>query len=156
MDKLTQPMQWIIRNYSAGAVATVNADGSPAVSPKATFVVVDEHCIAYGDIRSPGTRDNLLTQPSVEVCFTDVLARLAVRVSGQAEVVARDSEQGRALLPLFERHWALYVDVMGNFIRIRISAAELITSPAYDAGFNREQLVQTNIDKLNAIARESS
>ena len=51
-------MKQIIRHYSAGAVATVNADGSPSVSPKATFVIVDDHCIAYGNIRSPGTSPN--------------------------------------------------------------------------------------------------
>ena len=40
---------------SAGAVATVNADGTPAVSPKATFVVVDDQRVAFGNIRSPAT-----------------------------------------------------------------------------------------------------
>ena len=58
MKRLSEPMKQIIRNYSAGAVATVNADGSPSVSPKATFVIVDDHCIAYGNIRSPGTSPN--------------------------------------------------------------------------------------------------
>lgn len=39
-SKLTQPMRTLIENYTAGAVATVNEDGTPAVSPKATFVVI--------------------------------------------------------------------------------------------------------------------
>ena len=58
MDRLSEPMQKIIRQHSAGSVATVNADGTPAVSPKATFVVVDSRCIAYGNIRSPGSSPN--------------------------------------------------------------------------------------------------
>ena len=84
-------MKQIIRNYNAGSVATVNDDGSPAVSPKATFVIVDDSCIAYGNIRSPGTSHNLIKRSAVEVNFIDILARLAVRVKGSAEVVAKVS-----------------------------------------------------------------
>ena len=145
-------MKQIIRHYSAGAVATVNADGSPSVSPKATFVIVDDHCIAYGDIRSPGTRANLLERPAVEVNFIDVLARLAVRVSGSAEVVMRDSETGRKLMPHFEATWSAYLDLMQEFVCITISSAELITSPAYDVGLTRAELVSTNLEKLTKLA----
>ena len=60
-------MMKIITDYSAGAVATVNDDGTPAVSPKATFVIVDNSCIAFGDIRSPGTVANIKQRPNVEV-----------------------------------------------------------------------------------------
>ena len=79
---LTAQMQQLIRDHSAGMVASINADGSPAVSPKATFVVVDETTIAYGDLRSPGTRANIERSPKVEVCFIDVVTRKAVRVTG--------------------------------------------------------------------------
>ncbi|MCP4764700.1 MAG: pyridoxamine 5'-phosphate oxidase family protein [Gammaproteobacteria bacterium] len=144
-------MKQIIRHYSAGAVASVNADGSPSVSPKATFVIIDDNCIAYGDIRSPGTRANLLERPAVEVSFVDVLARVAVRVSGRAEVVARDSEMGRKLMPHFEATWSAYLDLMQEFVCITISRAELITSPAYDVGLKREELVKTNFEKLSKL-----
>ena len=53
MSNLTEPMKRLIRNFSVGAVATINEDGTPAVSPKATFVVVDDECIAFGNIRIP-------------------------------------------------------------------------------------------------------
>ena len=73
MNILSRPMKQIISSYNAGAVATVNDDGSPAVSPKATFVIVDDSCIAYGNIRSPGTSDNLIKRPAVEVNFIDII-----------------------------------------------------------------------------------
>ncbi len=151
MNRLSQPMQQIIRNYSAGAVASVNADGRPSVSPKATFVIVDDNCIAYGDIRSPGTSRNLREGAAVGVSFVDVLARLAVRVSGSAEVVARDSETGRKLMPHFEAAWSPYLELMQEFVCITISSAELITSPAYDVGLTREELVKTNFEKLSKL-----
>jgi len=75
-------------------VATTNEDGTPAVSPKVTFVIVDDGCIAFGNIRSPGTVANIRTRPDVEVNFIDVLTRRAVRVKGRAEIVERESETG--------------------------------------------------------------
>ena len=95
MTKLTAPMRRLIANYSAGAVATTNDDGTPAVSPKATFVVVDDGCMAFGNIRSPGTVANIRLRPDVEVNFIDVLTRRAVRVRGQAETVEIESEAGQ-------------------------------------------------------------
>ena len=151
MDALNEPMQQIIRNYNAGSVATVNADGSPAVSPKATFVVIDERRIAYGNIRSPGSSENLLRRPAVEVVFIDVLARLAVRIKGTAEVVAKDSATGRELMPYFEAGWSAYLDAMQEFVCISIERAELITSPAYDLGLKREELVKANFEKLSKL-----
>ena len=151
MDRLSEAMKQLIRNYSAGAVASVNADGSPAVSPKATFVIVDDRRIAYGNIRSPGTSRNLRERPAVEVSFVDVLARLAVRVRGSAEVVPRDSAAARELMPHFEAAWSAYLDVMQEFVSISIESAELITSPAYDVGLKRDELVRTNFEKLSKL-----
>ena len=151
MKALTKPMQQLIRNYNAGAVATVNADGSPAVSPKATFVVVDKTCIAYGNIRSPATSANLLKRPAIEVTFIDILQRLAVRIKGQAEVVSKDSDRGQQLMPHFEEYWAAYLSVMHDFVCIDIQDAELITSPGYDVGITRDEMVKANFDKLEAL-----
>lgn len=152
MDQLNEPMKRIIRNYNAGSVATVNDDGSPAVSPKATFVIIDDSCIAYGDIRSPGTSANLIKRPAVEVNFIDILARLAVRVKGSAQVVAKDSELGLRVLPCFAELWSPYIDLMSDFVVISIDHAELITSPAYDIGLKRDELISTNFDKLSRLS----
>ena len=151
MSGLTTPMRRLIESYSAGAVATINADGTPAVSPKATFVVIDETCIAFGNIRSPGTVANLRARPAVQVSFLDVLTRRAVRVTGHATVVEKDSAQGRQLLPAFEQNWAEYVDRMQNFVCIAVSHAELILSPAYDIGHTAEELRRVNLERLSEL-----
>ena len=39
---LTADMQDLITNHSAGMVATVSDDGTPSVSPKATFVILGD------------------------------------------------------------------------------------------------------------------
>ena len=154
--KLTEPMQRLIRNYTAGAVGTVNEDGTPAVSPKATFVVIDEGYIAFGNIRSPGTVSNIRARPDVEVNFIDVLTRRAVRVKGKAEIIDKGSEEGRRLLPAFEEHWAPYLELMQDFVGISIAHAELITSPAYDIGHTAEELRRVNLEKLSGIARQAT
>ena len=84
---ITASMRDLITTFNAGSVATVNTDGTPSVSTKATFVVVDAKTIAFGNIRSPGTVANLSKRPAIEICFTDVLARKALRVTGTARVV---------------------------------------------------------------------
>ena len=152
MSSLTDPMKRLIENYRAGAVATVNEDGAPAVSPKATFVIIDDECIAFGDIRSPGTVANIRSRPDVEVNFIDVLTRRAVRIKGRAEVVEKESEAGQRLLPAFEVDWGPYLNVMQNFVRISVVDAELILSPAYDVGHTAEELRRVNLEKLNELS----
>ncbi len=148
---LTGEMKRLIRNHRAGFVATINKDGTPAVSPKATFVVVDDQTLAFGNIRSPGTIANVRTRPAVEVNFIDVLERKAVRVAGTAEVVGKTSAS-RQLLDVFEKDWPDYLQYMTSFVTIAIGKAELILSPAYDIGHTEEELRSQNLAKLNALA----
>ena len=145
---LTDEMQTLIRRYSAGAVATVNAVGTPAVSPKGTFVVLDDRTLAFGHIRSPGTIANLRRNPAIEVCFIDVVTRRAVRVTGTAEIV-RPRDADAALDDAFEASWGPYRPHMGAYVNITVTAAELILSPAYDLGLTEDELRQTNLEKLN-------
>ena len=144
---LSDDMQALIRNFSAGSVATVNADGSPSVSPKATFVILDETIIAFGNLRSPGTVENITRNPSIEVCFTDILARRAVRVSGTATLVAK-SDAGPELRDAYAETWAPYVNYVRSFVVISITATEMIWSPAYDVGFTEAELRSTNLSRL--------
>ena len=147
---LTTPMKKLITEHPAGMVATVDAQGLPAVSPKATFVIVDDETIAYGDIRSPGTARNLSSQPAVQVCFLDPIRRKAVRVAGTGEIVPKD-QANAAMMAAFESAWAPYLKAMKSFVRINVKSAQLILSPAYDIGLTEAELVNTNLARLNAL-----
>ena len=147
---LTEEMQTLIRNFSAGAVATVNEDGTPSVSPKATFVVLDDATIAFGNIRSPGTVKNLSRNPAIEVCFTDILTRRAVRVTGRAAVVLR-SEADTTLEAAYAEDWEQYQPHVRSYVKINISAAQMIYSPAYDIGLTETELRSANLNKLELI-----
>ena len=147
---LTNEMKTLISNYSGGAVATINDNGTPSVSTKATFTIVDDKTIAFGNLRSPGTVANLKQRRAVEVCFLDVLKRQAVRVTGQGRLVPV-AEADPGLRAAFERDWADYIDSMDGFVRIDVSAVELILSPAYDHGAKEAELHAVNLAKLNAL-----
>lgn len=147
---LTEEMKALIRAFSAGSVATVNADGTPSVSPKATFVIVDDETLAFGHLRSPGTLANLRANPAVEVCFTDVLSRKAVRVTGTASIVDK-VEAPQGLWDTFNEAWEDYVPYMPEFVVIKVSAAELILSPAYDFGFTETGLKAANLERLKML-----
>ena len=151
MNKLTGPLKEIISNFSVGAVASVNDDETPAVSPKATFVILDDYSIAFGDIRSPGTVSNLQKRPNTEINFVDILNRKAARIRGTASVVAKDSERGQRLVTIFKKHWEPYVPVMKNFVVIQITEASLVTSPAYDLGLTSDELRKMNLEKLKHL-----
>ena len=147
---LTDEMKTLIRDYSGGAVATINDNGTPSVSTKATFAIVDDVTIAFGNLRSPGTVANLAKRPAVEVCFLDVLKRKAVRVTGQGRLVPV-ADADPALRRAFERDWGDYIESMDGFVRIDISAVELILSPAYDRGAKEKELHAANLEKLNGL-----
>ena len=49
---LTPDMKRIIGEQRLGFVATAALDGTPNVSPKGTFTVLDDRTIAFGEIRS--------------------------------------------------------------------------------------------------------
>ena len=147
---LTAEMRKLITDHTAGMVATINDDGTPSVSPKATFVVLDDETLAFGNLRSPGTLANLRARPSVEICFIDVLTRRAVRVTGTGAFIAK-AKAAPDLIAAFEPQWGTYLEHMTGFVRIAVAAAEMILSPAYDLGFTEDELRRTNLDKLNAL-----
>jgi predicted pyridoxine 5'-phosphate oxidase superfamily flavin-nucleotide-binding protein len=139
MAVLTDDMKRVIDGQRLGFVATVNADGSPNLSPKATFVVLDDATIAFAEIRSPNTIRNIERGSPVDVNFVDPFVRKGYRFKGTAEVVAR----GGAGFDDLIRHFAGTGDLVkaiGAIVRIRVSQASALISPAYDRGQTEDQL----------------
>ena len=148
---LTEDMKKLISEHRAGMVASVNDDGSPSVSPKATFVILDDETLAFGNLRSPGTIKNINQRPSAEVCFIDVLARKAVRVTGTAKYLKND-EVSDALRAAFEEVWADFLDRFAGVGEIKVNAAEYILSPAYDMGITESELREANLAHLQSLS----
>jgi hypothetical protein len=139
--KLTPRMIELIETWRLGFVATVTVGGHPNVSPKGTFVVLDDRTVAFGEIRSPQTVTNLVTQPEVEVNFINFLTRKGVRLSGPATLIRRETEEFERLYPLFSKEWGALAERINLIVRIDVDDAEALTSPAYDIGATEAELV---------------
>jgi len=134
---LTPDMKRIIEEQRLGFVATADIDGTPNLSPKGTFVVLDDTRIAFGEIRSPGTIRNLRANPRIEVNFVDPFVRKGYRFAGTATLIERKNGAFEALLghfrgPLAQRMRAIVV--------ISVSRALPLISPAYDDGTSEPQI----------------
>lgn len=136
---LTADMKRVVREQRLGFVATVNADGTPNVSPKATFIVLDDATLAFAEIRSPGTLRNLKANPGVEVNFVDPFIRKGYRFAGAATIVERGAHGFDDLRGAFADYGDL-VSRMRALVRISVARALPITSPAYDRGNTEAEL----------------
>lgn len=136
---ITEQMKSIAKNHPVGIVGTVNADGTPNVSPKGTMVVLDDDTIIFGEIASPGTLANILERPAMEINFIDVLARRCFRAKGEAETLPSGSDSFNALRPHFDR-WGALAERIRHVIRLRVFKASVVVTPAYALGQSEAEL----------------
>jgi predicted pyridoxine 5'-phosphate oxidase superfamily flavin-nucleotide-binding protein len=134
---LTADMKRVIEQQRLGFVATAALDGTPNVSPKGTFAVLDDRTIAFGEIRSPGTIRNLKANPRIEVNFVDVFVRKGYRFAGTATVVERGDAGFEILLPRLRSALAPRIRAI---VTIAVTRALPLTSPAYDDGRTEPEL----------------
>ena len=138
---IPQTVKDLIARFPLGFVATVTPGGRPAVSPKGTFLVLDDRTIAFGEIRSPGTISNLGHQPELEVNFIDVFTRKGARLRGQAELLRRDTEAYDQLIPRFAEVWGDLANRINIIVRIAVDEVKPLTTPPYDDGATEEEMI---------------
>ena len=147
---MTPGMTQVVREQRLGFVATVNADGTPNLSPKGTFVVVNAATVAFAVIRSPGTLRNLAAIPAVEVNFVDPFTRRGCRLFGTARIVRRGDAGFDGLLPLFADHGDLVLRTRA-VVLIAVTRALPLSSPAYDDGASENVLRRAWTDRFRAL-----
>ncbi|MEM9427073.1 MAG: pyridoxamine 5'-phosphate oxidase family protein [Pseudomonadota bacterium] len=138
---ITEDAKRIIREFPLGIVATITPDGRPAASPKGTFLVVDSNTIAYGDIRSPGTRTNLWKVAMAEVVFVDPFRRKGVRIAGSAEIVEVGHARYNELHPRWVETWGDLAARIKSLVLIHADAVKMITTPPYDDGATEDEMI---------------
>jgi len=136
---LTEEMRRMVDD-GLGFVATVNADGTPNLSPKGTLAVWDDERLVFADIASPNTSANVERGSAVELNVVDPLIRRGYRFTGTADV--------HRLGAVFEAGIAFYEDRGTVRTRARIRAIVIVTitsirqlrSPAYALGATEDEL----------------
>ncbi len=71
MVLLLKKLKILVNFQKLGYVATISADDTPNLSPKGTIIVLDESYLAFADIHSPQTVENLKRNPAIEINVVD-------------------------------------------------------------------------------------
>ena len=140
----------VISRFPLGFVATVTPDGRPHLSPKGTFLVLDDTTIAFAEIRSPDTMANLAQTPMAEVNFVDQWLRKGVRVRGPVRVIGQGDEFD-SLIGRWREVWGDLANRINALVLISADEIRQITTPPYDDGVTEEEMVTLYKDKFAAI-----
>jgi predicted pyridoxine 5'-phosphate oxidase superfamily flavin-nucleotide-binding protein len=129
-------------------VATVCHDGTPNLSPKGTIKSWDDEHLVFADIHSPGTVENLLSNPSIEINMVDIFTRKGFRFKGKAEVLSNGKR--------YDDLMAAYGDTattykIRNIIVVKVERVTPVWSPVYDDGTAEDVVVKRWTDYWNEI-----
>ena len=138
MIVISNKIRSFVNFQKLGYVATVSSDNSPNLSPKGTIIVIDESHLAFADIRSPQTIENLRHNSSIEINVVDPISRKGFRFKGEGKIIS-EGTQFSEILEQYKR----------NGIKSKINAIVVVTvnklseviSPSYDLGMKEDELV---------------
>ena len=138
MITISEEIKNFVNSQKLGYVATVSKDGTPNLSPKGTIVVMNESTLAFADIRSPQTIQNLQDNPSVEINVIDPFQRLGYRFKGEGKIINEGSE--------FDKILDYYANVgikskINSVVVVDVKSMSEVTSPSYDLGVTKDELV---------------
>ena len=138
MITISEEIKNFVNFQKLGYVATVSKDGTPNLSPKGTIVVMNESTLAFADIRSPQTIQNLQDNPSVEINVVDPFQRLGYRFKGEGKIINEGSE--------FDKILDYYINAgikskINSVVVVDVKSMSEFTSPSYDLGVTKDDLV---------------
>jgi len=137
MGIITEEIKNFINFQKLGYVATISADNTPNLSPKGTIIVLDESYLAFADIHSLQTVENLEHNPAIEINVVDPFSRRGYRFKGIAEIISAGDK--------FDKIISHYKKTgvkssIRNIIVVKIEKLSEILSPLYDLGYTEEEL----------------
>ena len=140
MAVLGREIRRLLDEQRLAYVASVNADGTPNVSPKGTLAVWDDDHLVFADLASPTTVANLRARPATEVNVVDPLSRKGYRFRGIAEVIDGGPEWPTRLDFFARRGVSGARERVRAVVRIRVDRVRPLVSPAYDSGLTETEL----------------
>ena len=138
MITISEEIKNFVNSQKLGYVATVSKDSTPNLSPKGTIVVMNESTLAFADIRSPQTIQNLQDNPSVEINVVDPFQRVGYRFKGVGKIISNG--------PDFEKILEYYQksgikSKINLVVMIDVKSINEVTSPSYDLGLTKDELI---------------
>ena len=149
---LTDDMQRVVRAQRLGFVATVDADGTPNLSPKGTTDVWDGDHLWFADICSPHTVDNVRRGSWVEVNVVDPFLRKGYRFKGPASVHDVGTDVFVTGVGRMVAGGSKLTHRVQHIVLIEVRGAAPVTSPAYDDGtLSEADVVATHAARFAAL-----
>jgi uncharacterized protein len=136
--KLTDKMKQLVEEQRLCFVATVCGDGSPNLSPKGTIFVWSDSELAFFDLASPQTVENLKQNARIELNVVDQRTRTGFRFKGTAQVATSPSD----LLEARERYLRdpPAMDRIRGVVIVEVTEARPLISPAYELNDRPEDI----------------
>ena len=139
MIEFDNELKKLVNFQKLGYVATVSSDGTPNLSPKGTIAILDDSRLVFANIRSPKTIENLTNNPSIEINVIDPFSRMGYRFKGLANILS-DGEDFENILDYFKQKGIK--STISHIVVIDVTSFSEITSPSYDLGLKRDDLVK--------------
>ncbi len=139
MIEFDDELKKLVNFQKLGYVATVSSDGTPNLSPKGTIAILDDSRLVFANIRSPKTIENLTNNPSIEINVIDPFSRMGYRFKGLANILS-DGEDFENILDYFKQKGIK--STISHIVVIDVKSFSEITSPSYDLGLKRDDLVK--------------
>ena len=137
MVVITEEIKIFVNFQKLGYVATVSSDNTPNLSPKGTIMILNESHLAFADIQSPKTVENIRYNPSIEINVVDPFSRRGYRFKGIAEIITSGDK--------FDEIISYYKTTgvkssIKSIILVKIEKLSEVFSPLYDLGHTEEEL----------------
>jgi predicted pyridoxine 5'-phosphate oxidase superfamily flavin-nucleotide-binding protein len=137
MSLITQEIKEFLEQQKLGFVATVSVDGTPNISPKGTIIGWNSEFLAFANIRSPDTVNNLKNNSNIEINVIDPLLRRGYLFKG----VARILNDGQIYDEILEFYKNMGIkSTIHEIILVNISDVTAVTSPLYDMGISEQEI----------------
>ena len=137
MVVITEKIKNFVNFQKLGYVATISADNTPNLSPKGTIIVLDESSLAFADIHSPQTVENLKRNPSIEINVVDPFSRRGYRFKGIAEIIS-SGDKFNDIISLYKTTGIK--STINCIVLVKIEKLSEVLSPLYDLGHTEEEL----------------
>ena len=134
---ITEEIKNFVNFQKLGYVATISADNTPNLSPKGTVMVLDETHMAFADIQSPQTVENLKRNSSIEINVVDPFSRRGYRFKGIAEIISTGDKFDKIISHYKETGVKSSIKTI---VAVKIEKLSEVLSPLYDLGYTEEEL----------------
>lgn len=137
MGMISKKIKEFLEVQKLGYVATVSDNCHPNLSPKGTIIGWDSETIAFANIRSPDTVQNLQKNPRVEISVIDPLLRKGFLFKGTSRIINNGETFDKILAHYRENG---IKSPIHSIVLIDVTNVERVTSPLYDLGATEEEI----------------